>query len=66
MSKLSVFVSHQDDTVEIKVPGAYSPGAYSPDVLSDMCNRASEMLTRQRMVGMVSAERDGGDEGERD
>lgn len=43
---MKVFVSHEDDTVEIKVPGRYSP-----DILSDMTHRASELLMQQRMAG---------------
>lgn len=43
---MKVFLSHEDDTVEIKVDGPYSP-----DVLSDMCHRASELIVQQRMTG---------------
>lgn len=34
---MRIFLSHEDTTIEVKVPGPYQP-----DVLSDMCNRANE------------------------
>ncbi len=45
---MKVFLSVEDITAEIKVDGNYQP-----DVLTDICHRATELVTQQRITSLV-------------